>query len=220
METFLKIPEQVILPPGITRETRLESVARTFAPLLQGTVLDVGCDERYLKQFLSRDVKYIGVDLWGKPDVVVNLEHGLPFKERSFDTVVCFDVLEHLENIHIIFDELCRVTRNYVIIGLPNVASLKFRLEFLLQGRLPTGKYGLPAMRPKDRHRWLFSLDEAHQFVHTRGREQGMAVLSEVMVYVKPETILGMLYRLLGRLLGQKYAKLFSFSYWVVLQKA
>lgn len=93
---------------------------------------------------------------------MIDLEQGLPFKDKSFDTVVAFDVLEHLENIYKAFDGLYPVAKGYVFIGLPNMYEWRFRLLFVLRRKL-SGKYGLPPEAPKDRHRWLFSLDEARE---------------------------------------------------------
>jgi len=52
-------------------------------------------------------------------------------------------VLEHTNNIHKSFEELCRVARKFVVITLPNAYELKTRLKFLL-GLPHSGKYGLP----------------------------------------------------------------------------
>ncbi len=99
------------------REDKLALVGDLLSNYLQGSVLDVGCDQKCLSAFVKG--RYIDVDIAGKPDLIVNVEYGLPFKDRSFDTVVAFDVLEHLDNIHFGFDELCRVAQRFVIIGLP-----------------------------------------------------------------------------------------------------
>lgn len=216
--TAPRIPKRITLPES-TRQARLECAAQVLGSVLQGVVLDVGCDKRHLKQLVGDEVQYMGVDLWGSPDVLVNLEQGLPFPDCSCDAVVCFDVLEHLENFHAVFDELCRITRHYVVIGLPNVASLKYRLNFLLRGRLPGGKYRLPVRTPRDRHRWLFSLDEARDLVLIRGRGQGMRIIGDAMIYVEPKTMPGTLYYLLGQALHDRHAELIAFSWWAVLQK-
>jgi SAM-dependent methyltransferase len=55
----------------------------------------------------------------------------LPFRDRSVDAVVCFEVIEHLPDVARALDEILRVVRRpgYVIIGLPNHASLWTPLE-------------------------------------------------------------------------------------------
>ena len=57
------------------RKNRSEYVARRFRPLLTGKVLDVGCDRAYLKELLKDNApEYVGIDVGGTPDFVVNLE--------------------------------------------------------------------------------------------------------------------------------------------------
>jgi len=102
------------------REERNRCVCKIFHRYIQGKVLDVGCDERYIFKYAICDY-YIGIDLYGKPDIRVDLEDGLPFLDRAFDTVICLEVLEHIDHFHFLFNELCRVAKHYVIIGLPNM---------------------------------------------------------------------------------------------------
>jgi len=111
------------------REDKLNIIATIFRPDLAGHVLDVGCDQRYLQRFING--RYVGIDISGKPDVVVNVENGIPFADRSFDTVVAMDSLEHVENVHSAFDNVCRVSKKFIIIGLPNMYEWRFRLYFL-----------------------------------------------------------------------------------------
>jgi len=55
----------------------------------------------------------------------------LPFKDRSFDAVVAFEVLEHLPDVARALDEMLRVVGRpgFIIIGLPNHASLWTPIE-------------------------------------------------------------------------------------------
>jgi SAM-dependent methyltransferase len=61
----------------------------------------------------------------------------LPFRDRSLDAVVAFEVLEHLPDVALALGEMLRVLRRpgHVIIGLPNHASLWTPLEDRLRGR-------------------------------------------------------------------------------------
>ena len=103
------------------RETKQKWVSEKYKPILKGKILDVGADEGYIQKYLPHDV-IIQVLTWGNPDIVqIDLENEvLPFNNNEFDCVMCLDVLEHLENIHACFDELCRVSVEWIIISLPN----------------------------------------------------------------------------------------------------
>ena len=130
-------------------------------------VLDVGSRDGQLERAMRScgcTASYAGVDLAGRPGVRADLDAGLPFREGSFDVVVALDVLEHIEGIHGGIRELARVSRGVVIVSLPNLYDVKYRVAHAL-GRPLSGKYGLPAAPVGDRHRWFFSLTEARGFV-------------------------------------------------------
>lgn len=157
------------------RESKAAWIARTFAPILRGRVLDVGCDDGRLRRSLD-GCTYIGVDINPRADVVLDLDRGaLPFADRSFDCVVCTDVLEHLSEPHRVMDEVLRVSADGVIVSLPNcVRSLLLALLEGSGGRLK--HYGLPVDAPGDRHKWFFGFEDAAAFVRTRGERAGFRV--------------------------------------------
>jgi SAM-dependent methyltransferase len=158
------------------RSARSEYVARRFLPYLGGRILDVGCDKAVLRRLLPK-ADYTGVDLGGEPDLKLNLEQieGLPFDDGSFDCVVCTDVLEHLENLHHMFGELVRVSRRHVVLSLPNNwTNARGPIE---KGHGSFGKYGLPAAKPPDRHKWFFSLSEAADFLHAQAERHPVRVI-------------------------------------------
>lgn len=176
------VPGAYRAPVGYTdRASKARHIAAKYEPILRGSVLDVGCDEAPLRGLVARPEAYVGVDMHAGADVTLNLDAGpaggpiLPFASASFDTVVCTDVLEHLERIHDVFDELCRVSRDRVIISLPNpLAALIEAIAAGTGGRVKY--YGLPLEAPKDRHRWFFGFEEAADFVRHRAERQGFAV--------------------------------------------
>ncbi len=158
---------------------KFRGVVESFPTIWNGTVLDVGCRSGRFRNILPHQHgPYLGIDLSTPADIVGNLEAGLPFNDRSFDTIVCLDVLEHTNDIHGSMLELCRVAREYVVISLPNVYELRGRIKFLL-GKPLSGKYILPNEPVIDRHRWLFSLSDADRFCTAWGQRCGFRVISE-----------------------------------------
>lgn len=95
------------------------------------SLLDVGCAEGLFIRFLSKDRKFsVGVDI-SKPKLMRakaysnNLESTsfifsdatcLPFRDNSFDLVICIDVLRYMINPCKAISELFRVSNKYVII--------------------------------------------------------------------------------------------------------
>ena len=110
-----------------------------------------------MKEHLGNKVNYIGIGLSSDNlDLKIDLEKkALPYKNNSFDVVLCCDVLEHLENIHEVFDKLCRVSKKYVIVSLPNPHSVFW--SYVKHGNYNENQrlkfYGLPAEKPEDRHK-------------------------------------------------------------------
>lgn len=160
------------------RATKARFVWLRYGPILKGKVLDVGADQCFLKSHLPEDVEYVGIGLGDSPAIIrINLEtEKIPYPDASFDCVLCLDVLEHVENIHEVFDELCRVTREWAIISLPNpwavfMACLQHRKY---QPERNIKYYGLTPEPEPDRHKWFFSSSEAKNFVNYRAEKNGM----------------------------------------------
>lgn len=163
------------------RASKAKFVWLKYHSILQGQkILDIGADECQLKKFIDDRTSYWGIGLGGNPDQELDIQHGkLPFEDNSFGCVLCLDVLEHVENIHEIFDEICRITYRYVIISLPNAYSAFWYM--LRSGDYSSDAslkfYGLPLEKPIDRHKWFFSSEEAEEFVIYRAEKNNMKIL-------------------------------------------
>ncbi len=160
-------------------EAKVAAIVDGTLPIWSGTVLDVGCRSRRGRASVGsgRLRPYVGVDLAASGDVVADLGDHLPFPNDSVDVVVALDVLEHTDGIHAAFAELCRVAGRNVVLSLPNEFDVKQRL-LTLRGR-HTGKWGLPADAPRDRHRWRFTLGEAQEFCRYSAATNGWCVDAE-----------------------------------------
>lgn len=88
-----------------------------------------------------------------------DLEQDLP-AELAEDVVVALDVIEHLESMHRRLEQMRDLAGRHVVVALPNMYHYLPRLRFLL-GRSLGAKYALGLARSPDRHRWIFTLDEA-----------------------------------------------------------
>jgi SAM-dependent methyltransferase len=149
------------------------------------SVLDVGCRGRELRDYLPPNASYVGMDLVEPADVIASAEESLPFEDASFDSVVFADVLEHLNDPHGALDEAMRVARKSIVILLPNLFTLFFRLHYLARGRMPSEKYAFDAHRKLDRHRWLMNFEQAAAFTHGRAELTNWNVARE-FAYNRP----------------------------------
>ena len=96
---------------------------------MSGIVLDVGSGPQPYKKFLSSPGKYIGLDQSENvgPDVRA-LSTQLPFKDNSFDSVICTEVLEHLKEPGRCLSEINRVLKKggYAYITAPQCWGLHY----------------------------------------------------------------------------------------------
>lgn len=85
---------------------------------LHGRVLDVGCADRWIQAHCPAGVQYIGLDYpaTGKglysaqPDLFADATR-LPLPDASVDAVLCFEVLEHVQDHQAALEQFSRVLK-------------------------------------------------------------------------------------------------------------
>lgn len=155
-----------------SRQERQLYAYSKYRGFLDGSALDLGCDQAILRSIMY---EYVGLDMSGQPDILADLERKLPFKDDSFDCVLCLDTLEHVDNLHQLFEEMVRVTKRYIVLSLPN--NWPPALRAMISGRKSPKRYGLPPEKPKDRHKWFFNYLEAEAFIHGIASKSGLSVV-------------------------------------------
>lgn len=114
-------------PDYITRRGLFKAV-RSIAPLIKGNVLDFGCGSKPYEYLFVNATKYIGCDIQtsghdhteSRVDVFYD-GLTLPFSDATFDSVVSFEVFEHIFNLPDVLSEIRRVTKpdGYLLITIP-----------------------------------------------------------------------------------------------------
>tara|TARA_Y100000996_G_scaffold348454_1_gene287030 strand:+ start:262 stop:858 length:597 start_codon:yes stop_codon:yes gene_type:complete len=113
------------------------------------TVLDVGCDDGTLMEFLkkNKNVNIRGIEI-SKDKVQICISKGLTviegnaeldlkqFPNNSFDYVVLGQTLQAFINPEIVINELLRVGKK-AIVTIPNFGHWKVRLNLLVKGTMP-----------------------------------------------------------------------------------
>ena len=91
---------------------------RALRSIQGGFVLDIGCNNRWARIYLDKNVQYLGLDypptsvgLYGSQPDLYGDASALPFAPGIFDTVLLFDVLEHLERPELSLLEISKVLK-------------------------------------------------------------------------------------------------------------
>lgn len=150
-------------------------------------ILNLGSGgEKFLsKNLKDKNFKIVDVDFEGDVDIDLNLDNinSLPFNDSEFDITICLDVLEHLENFHLMNKELIRVSQ-ISYISLP-ISSNEIIHELLLdKSKYYMNKdsgfnskfYGLPLEKPNDRHRWYIYFLDVVRFYKYFSEENNLSV--------------------------------------------
>ncbi|MDO8657821.1 MAG: methyltransferase domain-containing protein [Candidatus Levybacteria bacterium] len=116
-------------------------------PLSPKTVLDAGCGEGFTMNKLtnfgigkqvegveySKEAITLGKKLFPDLKFKEGSAYELPYKDNSFDLVVCTEVLEHLDEPTEVLKETIRVSKKNIIISVPNEPF--FMLGNFLRGK-------------------------------------------------------------------------------------
>ena len=133
----------------------LNAVTQLYSRIAPATVLEVGCGEGRLAhhlltcaprpaRFVASDVSLSAIDRGLDP--IIELREAsvddLPFADRSFDLVVCCEVLEHLRDPRRGLAEVARVARRAVLVSTPREPL--WRLLNIARGRYLTALGNTP----------------------------------------------------------------------------
>ncbi len=112
----------------------LDKVVMLLKPLPIQSILDVGAGEGFTLARLEREkigtrcegveplktARELAKKINPSAKLIDGSAYSLPYKDNSFDLVLCSEVLEHLEDPQKALKELFRVSQKYVLISVPN----------------------------------------------------------------------------------------------------
>lgn len=102
-------------------------------------VLDIGCGHGFnCIELNKRGYKCVGIEINKKyvkeAQKYIEAHHmsaeKLNFPDKSFDTILMLEVLEHLEDPYKALEEIVRVTRKNLILSVPNIEPLETCVEY------------------------------------------------------------------------------------------
>ncbi len=189
-----------------------------FSAEVRGRVLDMGSrNDTFFRIFgiRSQQIDKNNPDI---PSFDWEID-SLPFTDKSIDTVLCLDTLEHINRIHYAFDDLLRVSNGAVLISLPNCWRKAAR--DIVWGSGTTASYGLQLELPKDRHHWYFNTEDAVSFLTYRALKHANTHTLSALVYHAPATRMWhrILYPILTALLPRHMKNVFVETVFVLFTK-
>jgi hypothetical protein len=208
----------------VTRTQRYEyfdALISNHFPQIKKILNIGGGGKRHLDKFLGDKIKVFEVDIDGDNDLNINLDkiNRLPFDNNQFDAVIALDVLEHLENFHIILDEIKRISSRLIFLSLPNCSKLFLNIllnkkRFRQEEGYYFKYYGLPIKYPKDRHRWFCTIKDYEFFFLDYSKKNNLKIT------LISHTRKKILYRIACFFFSQRLVnEFFLNNIWIILEK-
>jgi|SRR3989344_2592418 len=105
-----------------------------------GKILDAGCGDGELSKYIGKSFELYGMD-FDKESVkiaekrrykkIINMDlENIKFNGKEFDKTISIQVFQYLENPNKAFEELIKVTKEEIIIAVPNFRWLKIKSIF------------------------------------------------------------------------------------------
>jgi len=118
---------------------KIEEKIEKSLKFCNGKLLDIGCGNKpYLDLFLGFVDEYVGLEhpsqkkRFGKAVEIYADCLNLPFAENTFDTIICFEVLEHLEDPFLFFGQVYKALKpgGYLLLSVPQTYQLHDKADY------------------------------------------------------------------------------------------
>jgi len=195
------------------------------AKLISGHVLEVGCGEGYGMELLApKATKYMAIDKYNTPinpnlpdykKITFRQMNVPPFsdiEESSFDFVVSFQVIEHIENDDFFARELYRVLKpgGILILTTPNIKMSLTRNPWHVREYTPNQLYNLlDSIFEKVEMKGIFGKEKVMEYYEANKKSVEKITRFDVLnlQYKLPRRVLQIPYDILNRLNRKKLHK-------------
>jgi SAM-dependent methyltransferase len=122
----IKYKIRSLLDPYFISSTLHREAMQAVARHVSGVVLDVGCGQKPYQKFFTKAIKYYGIELpsyRGTHEYIDWYADGfhLPFRAKTYDSIIIHEVLEHVPEPIAFLDELIRTLKpgGHIVISTP-----------------------------------------------------------------------------------------------------
>lgn len=201
------------------KKCEYQSYVKYLFKLRQGTLLDCGCGLGNFLRFAEKKFETMGFDVSkyaiSKAKIILNkskiwvgsVEEKIPLKDKSVDIVTAFDVVEHLYEHDIFFNEVYRILNNQGIflIRIPNMDSWTLKKK----GREWYGYQDKTHISMKQKDYWLNVLNDTGFNVI----ETGTDLIWDTPIFSKIPNILQRIFFKGSKLIMQLYKPFFHVNW-------
>lgn len=161
----------LLSPDKIIKDLQWESISEA-SKFAHGKLLDVGCGEKpYISIFKRKVTKYVGIDKHGAAADIRKDFFEVAFPDKSYDTVLCTQVLEHTPEPQKFLNKIYKILRKdgVLMVTVPFTGSLheepndffrytQFGLAYLLE------KVGFKIIYIKAEGNWVSAIAQDQIF--------------------------------------------------------
>jgi len=187
---------------------KFKYVARIIKP--GSRVLDIGCDNGELKNFLPENTDYFGIDADVKGIAeakrkgikvrLMNLNTEKLNLNKRFDYIIMLDVLEHVVNPAKAINETknCLKQDGKMIISLPNDYNFLNKIRFLLNKEIVKNPFA------EFSHLHIFTIKEGENFL----KRQGLTIIRKDFLYPsRPKVLPSFIRKILTNIFPNNFAR-------------
>ncbi len=128
---------------------------------------DIGCGKNPISKGIKTKLTLtVDSNKKYKPKMVADVSKRLLFKSGTFDIIVLGEIIEHIVDAERFISEMSRILKSegHVILSVPNICSLRYRIAFML-GKIPAhASKGSINMHVRD-----YNLDDIKELMMTSG---------------------------------------------------
>jgi len=217
--------KEVYVRKGSLARIRLRSLLEILNQLQGKTVLDVGCAEGVFTLSMARIRSFcVGLDfvkvslmrlrgaaarkMRSNIGVILSDAHYLPIRNKSFDIVLCGEVLEHVLKPEEVLSELKRVAKLYVVLSVPCVEFARKKRYLNYDNQKMESRLRHLLQTTKTTHIHTFTIIDVSRMINNAGLE--IYSLNRVLFTVPGLALMMTLFPSLERMAYQVNKRLLS----------